>query len=350
MDERERACDEEVLRMGSEPEAYAEGILKVCESYLESPLPCVAGVTGANLKKRIEAIMANRIADKLNFTKKIILAAAGMAALAGPIGVGMMNAPSIRAQSAGAVSPVTPVHSARVESSDSPALPAEGARQTLLPEQKSSMSLIAQAAPNQPLSPAPPLTPSRREDPPITMCILIDNSGSMRDKRAGLKAVALALVRASKPYDEVCIVDFNDEAFNELPYGKDFTSDIKEMEEALTRIDSRGGSAMRDAIRMSIDHVEQKAHNDRKVLMLVTDGDDTSSTVTQEQLLGKVKNSGVPIYCIGLLNEDGPGQAGAARLALRQLAEASGGLDYHPKDLAEVERISRETLNEVRKQ
>jgi uncharacterized protein (TIGR03435 family) len=100
MDERERACDEEVLRMGSEPETYAEGILKVCELYLESPLPCVAGVTGANLKKRIEAIMANRIAYRLNFTKKVVLAAAGMAALAGPIGVGMMNAPPIRAQSA----------------------------------------------------------------------------------------------------------------------------------------------------------------------------------------------------------------------------------------------------------
>jgi hypothetical protein len=230
-----------------------------------------------------------------------------------------------------------------------PARPAEGARQPLLLEQEPSMKLIAQAAPNQPLRPAPPLTPSRREDPPVAMCILIDNSGSMRDKRALVKAAALALVKASKPHDEVCIVVFNDEAFNELPHGKDFTSDIKEMEEALTRIDSRGGSAMRDAVRMSIDHVEQKAHNDRKVLVLVTDGDDTSSTVTQEQLLGNVKNSGVLIYCIGSPNEDDPGHAGAARLALGQLAEASGGVNYYPKDLAEVESISGEILDQVRK-
>jgi Ca-activated chloride channel family protein len=181
------------------------------------------------------------------------------------------------------------------------------------------------------------------------MCILIDNSGSMRDKRALVKAAALALVRASKSHDEVCIVDFNDEAFNELPHGKDFTSDIKEMEEALTRIDLRGGSAMRDAVRMSIDHVQQKAHNDRKVLVLVTDGDDTSSMVTQEQLLGKVKNSGVLIYCIGSPNEDDLGQAEVAWLALGQLAEASGGLNYYPKDLADVESISSEILNEVRK-
>jgi Mg-chelatase subunit ChlD len=231
-----------------------------------------------------------------------------------------------------------------------PARPAEEARQPLLPEQKSSMSLIAQAAPNQPVRPAPPVTQSRGEDPPIAICILIDNSGSMRDKRAGVKAAALALVKASKPHDEVCIVDFNDEAFIDLPHGEDFTSDIKKMEEALTHIDSRGGTAMRDAMQMSIDHVEQTAHNDRKVLVLVTEGNDTSSTVTQEQLLGKVKNSRVLVYCIGLLNEDDPGQAGAARLALGQLAEASGGLVYYPKDLAEVESISPEIANKVRKQ
>ncbi len=161
------------------------------------------------------------------------------------------------------------------------------------------------------------------------MCILIDNSGSMREKRATVKAAALALMKASKPHDEVCVVDFNDETFVD----KAFTNGINEMEDALTHIDSRGGSAMRDAIRMSIDHVKQTAHNDRKVLVLVTDGNDTSSTVTQEQLLGTVKNSGVLIYCIGLLNEDDPGQAEAARLALGQLAEASGGLDYYPRML-----------------
>jgi len=133
--------------------------------------------------------------------------------------------------------------------------------------------------------------------------------------------------------------------------GKDFTSDAKEMEEALTRIDSRGGSAMRDPVRMSIDHVVQTAHNDRKILVLVTDGDDTSSTLTQEQLLGKVKNSGVLVYCIGLRNEDDPpGRSGPAKLALRQLAEASGGLDYYPKDLADLESIAPEIEHAVRKQ
>jgi hypothetical protein len=98
MEERERACDEDVL-LGSEPQVYAEGILKICELYLESPVPCVSGVTGANLKKRIEAIMSNRTVLKLNFAQKVALAAAGMAALAAPIVVGVLNAPAIRAQS-----------------------------------------------------------------------------------------------------------------------------------------------------------------------------------------------------------------------------------------------------------
>jgi uncharacterized protein (TIGR03435 family) len=101
VDERERACDEEVLRLGNEPRVYAEGILSVCKLYMESPLACVSGVTGADLKKRIELIMKNRTASRLGFTRKIVLAACGGAALAAPIVIGMINAPAIEAQSTG---------------------------------------------------------------------------------------------------------------------------------------------------------------------------------------------------------------------------------------------------------
>jgi beta-lactamase regulating signal transducer with metallopeptidase domain len=99
VEERERACDEEVLRLGSEAEVYAEGIVNVCKLYLESPLACVSGVTGADIQKRIEAIMTNSMALKLNFAKKVALAVAGMAALAAPVVIGMMHAPAMRAQS-----------------------------------------------------------------------------------------------------------------------------------------------------------------------------------------------------------------------------------------------------------
>ncbi len=103
MEERECACDEEVLRLGNAPRAYAEGILRVCELYLESRLPCVAGVTGANIKRRIEAIMRNRIGHKLNFGRKLLLASAASMAVAGPLVVGAMNvSPILGAQSSAA--------------------------------------------------------------------------------------------------------------------------------------------------------------------------------------------------------------------------------------------------------
>ncbi|SPE38197.1 hypothetical protein SBA3_280019 [Candidatus Sulfopaludibacter sp. SbA3] len=99
VEERERACDEEVLRLGSEPRVYAEGILNICKLYAESPLACVSGVTGADLKKRIEAILKNSAVLRLDATRKAILAVAGAAALALPIALGIVNAPSLRAQS-----------------------------------------------------------------------------------------------------------------------------------------------------------------------------------------------------------------------------------------------------------
>ncbi len=99
VDERERACDEEVLRVGTDPHVYAEGILKVCKFYLESPLACVAGVTGSNLKKRIEAIMSHHIARNLSFPKKLFLSTMAARAFASPVVFGLLSATPGRAQS-----------------------------------------------------------------------------------------------------------------------------------------------------------------------------------------------------------------------------------------------------------
>ena len=98
MEERELACDEAVLRSGNDAQTYAEGILKVCEFYLKSPLECAAGVAGGNLNKRIEDIMANRIGRGLSAGRKMLLGAAGVLAVAVPIAIGIVNAPPIRAQ------------------------------------------------------------------------------------------------------------------------------------------------------------------------------------------------------------------------------------------------------------
>jgi bla regulator protein BlaR1 len=97
--ERECACDEDVLRLGSEPHVYAEAILSVCKHYLESPLVCVSGITGSDLKRRINAIMARHLAQNLNFPRKLLLATGGIAAIAIPIAIGFVNAPVSRAQS-----------------------------------------------------------------------------------------------------------------------------------------------------------------------------------------------------------------------------------------------------------
>jgi VWFA-related protein len=191
-----------------------------------------------------------------------------------------------------------------------------------------------------------PIKLFRREDIPVSMGIIIDNSGSMRDKRSKVAAAALALVRESNPQDEVFIVDFNDAPYLDQP----FTSDIKKMEETLDKIDSRGGTAMRDAISLSIDYAKENGKKDKKVLLVVTDGNDNSSDETLEQLVRKAQKTEVLIYCIGLLSEEEPREARSAKRALKALAEASGGLDYYPKDLADVERITPEVAKEIRNQ
>ena len=98
VEERERACDEEVLRLGNPPHLYAESILKVCEFCVESPLACVSGVTGADLKKRIVRIMSERLSDKLTFGRKFLLVVVVVGAVAGPVGFGLVSGSRVLAQ------------------------------------------------------------------------------------------------------------------------------------------------------------------------------------------------------------------------------------------------------------
>ncbi len=118
VDERERACDEEVLRLGAEPQIYAGGILKVCTSYLESPLSSVSGVTGSDLKKRIQAILAERFPGGLNIAQRSALTFAGIVALILPVGVGMLHPSATRAQSAQASARKSPAPSQNPQALD----------------------------------------------------------------------------------------------------------------------------------------------------------------------------------------------------------------------------------------
>ena len=123
VEERERACDEDVLELGGERQLYAEGILKVCEFCLASPLACMSGVAGGDLKKRMVHIMTERMLHKLDVGRKLLLAAAGLAAVAGPIAFGLINATPTRAQSDG---------SAVAQQSDQPAVHASKEEMTAL--------------------------------------------------------------------------------------------------------------------------------------------------------------------------------------------------------------------------
>ncbi len=93
--ERERACDEAVLASGQEPEVYAESILKVCKLYVQSPLPCVSGISGAGLKERIERIVVNAVAPPLSLLRKSLLAGCAAVSLALPVGAGLLLAPGL---------------------------------------------------------------------------------------------------------------------------------------------------------------------------------------------------------------------------------------------------------------
>jgi VWFA-related protein len=191
-----------------------------------------------------------------------------------------------------------------------------------------------------------PLKLFRREDVPVSMGIIVDNSGSMNGKRARVAAAALELVKQSNPEDEVFIVNFNDDTHIDQV----LTNDVKKLQAALARMESRGGTAMRDALSTSIDYVKKNGKKDKKVLVVITDGNDNSSNISLEQVLRKSQNSEVLIYAIGLLSEEEARDARAAKKALKTLTEAAGGMDYYPKSLGDVEEITPRVAREIRNQ
>ena len=192
-----------------------------------------------------------------------------------------------------------------------------------------------------------PVKMFKREDIPVSMGIVVDNSGSMREKRQRVEAAAIKLVKASNREDEVFIVNFNDDAYLDVP----FTNNLPKLEEGVARIDSRGGTAMRDALSMSIDHVKTEGKKDKKVLMVVTDGNDTASTgITLEKLVEKAHKSEVLIYAIGILGKDDARDGKKAKRAIDALTKASGGASYYPNDLVEVELLAEQVAHDIRNQ
>jgi VWFA-related protein len=187
----------------------------------------------------------------------------------------------------------------------------------------------------------------RREDVPVTVGLVVDNSGSMRDKRAKVNAAALTFVETSNPQDEVFVVNFNDEFFLDLD--KDFTNDIRELREALERVDSRGATALYDALIGSMDHLK-KGSRDKKVLLVVTDGEDNASRKTLAAAVEEAHKSGTVIYAVGLLNQEEKRAARRARRDLESLSTATGGAAYFPNSVEEVGAICTEIAHDIRNQ
>jgi Ca-activated chloride channel homolog len=183
------------------------------------------------------------------------------------------------------------------------------------------------------------------EDIPVSMGILIDNSGSMREKRAKVNQAALNLVRASNPKDEVFIVNFNDEYYLD----QDFTNDLLKLKEALEKIDARGATALYDAVVASAEHLKRNARLEKKVLLIVTDGEDNASNETLEQAVKQLQEENGPsVYAIGILgDEEHPKRA---KRALEIMTQRTGGIAFFPKSLDEVDAISRTVASDIRSQ
>ena len=184
----------------------------------------------------------------------------------------------------------------------------------------------------------------RREDYPVAMGIVIDNSGSMREKRDQVNKAALNLVRSSNPQDQVFIVNFNDEYYLD----QEFTSDIKKLQAALEKVESRGGTALYDAIVAS--WTDELAHSplQRKVIFVVTDGEDDASQLSLEQAMHTLQQENGPVvYAIGLLGEE---KSRKAKRALQLIADRTGGIAFFPPTLGEVDEISRTVARDIRNQ
>lgn len=188
------------------------------------------------------------------------------------------------------------------------------------------------------------ITSFRREDVPVAIGIVIDNSGSMLDKREAVSQAVLNLIKASNPQDEVFVVNFG-----RNPYlDQDFTSDVNLLQAALHQVSARGSTALYDAVVASAVHVKNNPRLEKKVLLVITDGQDNMSQETLQEASRRLQQpNGPTVYAIGLT---GSGLQSSGRDALQRLAEGTGGVAYFPESLDQVYNITRTVAHDIRSQ
>jgi len=189
-----------------------------------------------------------------------------------------------------------------------------------------------------------PIAVFRRDDIPVSLGLLIDNSGSMRTLRPKVEAAALALARASNPLDEVFVVNFNDKARIDVP----LTSDVHQLEIGIGRVDSIGGTAMRDALEMAQHYLDERGTRDRKALLVITDGIDNASLATRQQIEKQAAERDTMIFAVGLFGD--AARVSAGRHELDALAEQTGGLAYYPADIDRIDAVALDIARQLRNQ
>jgi Ca-activated chloride channel family protein len=189
-----------------------------------------------------------------------------------------------------------------------------------------------------------PITLFRRDDIPVSLGLLIDNSGSMRTLRSKVEAAALALARASNPQDEIFVLNFNDKARIDVP----FTSDVNVLEAGIGRVDSIGGTAMRDAIDMAQTYLSAHGTRDRKVLLVITDGIDNASLATRDRIEKQAEQRDTVIFAVGLFGDEDRVKQG--RHELDQLADRTGGMAYYPAGIDQIGAVALEIARQIRNQ
>jgi len=190
----------------------------------------------------------------------------------------------------------------------------------------------------------------KHEDIPLSLGLVIDNSGSMRNKRERVNSAALSFVRESNPEDETFIVNFDDSAYLE----QDFTGSIGDLIDALDNLDTRGETALYDAVYLSVDHAKA-GKKDKKAILLISDGEDNVSKYGFNKVIEALRESKVTLYAIGLL-EDNDQRGGLfkkppskkAKEALDKFAEMTGGQAFFPKSLDEVEELVKTIAHDLR--
>ena len=186
-------------------------------------------------------------------------------------------------------------------------------------------------------------------DLPVSIGIVVDNSGSMARKRPAVNKSTLDLILASNPHDEAFVVNFSDEAFID----QEFTSDVNKLRDGLGHIESRGGTALYDAVVASADKLVADAKRPKQVLILITDGEDNASAMDLEPTIRRVQDlSGPVIYSIGLLFGDEMSRAEVkhARRALELLSTETGGMAFFPKSIEQIDQIAAEVARDIRNQ